>query len=550
MMLVLKPICEIDNQNFYLEQKSLPTGVIHFVGGLSGAMQDMLPLNYKLQYVSTIEVVIKVVNLTNVNSIECSNRFYHECLDEQFNNLDSECALPFDVYSNISVCSSYEEGLNVLKNKLARSGNCKESCIQLDVEYVEKPEQFLLSTARFKYVQAFVESSNKELGYVFKMPKNAVLVASKLEYTLPIALGYFGSIIGIFLGTSVIGFLSWVTGWKKIKEGITKWLLLLAKLVMSVYLLSILILLFLKYIEYPRATTVNFAKTPNDYSITVCSSVYVYEVLALMSTKAIVMYDMFFMKNLSFWQTWSNPTTIIDTITLYNKTHEIDLLQEKHKRKFSLLPIDNQTVAACHSFDLTAQNDIESIVIIYNKEIQVYFHNTGQLLYEWIKQQNQILPVTKENTNFARLQISIHHTAIALGIERHSTLNIKNQYSYDECVIDYLTQMMGQDVINCYFSANNDNCIKIFSNTTLELTKHYLENQQKCKPPGNVLLTTADKSALLSKTDFKVEDQSSPDSDTTGSLEIESKPQNGKLKTELIFPKFTKFNQVQMNFIF
>ncbi len=304
----------------------------------------------------------------------------------------------------------------------------------------------------------------------------------------------------------------------------------------------------MRYMEYPTSTSVNFAKTASDFSITVCSSIPVYGLIAASSSEAYVSYDTFFMQNLSFWQTWSNPRKIMDTIIIDNGTDKIDLLQDPDI-KFSLLPLNNQTVAVCNTFELAPYNDIISLDVIYNKEIQVYFHNSGQLLHEWNKKENKIIVATNKNSDivgsiYSGYQMRVYDTAVTLKMERKSSISKDTKKTYDNCVIESATQKLGKDLMECLFNRSFYNCSNKISEHSLMQLKNFLDETEECKPPRTILKISAEKSNYLTSTDFNIEDVDSSTIDITGNLGIEEKPQDEKPKIEFLLSKFTKISQV------
>ncbi len=216
-----------------------------------------------------------------------------------------------------------------------------------------------------------------------------------------------------------------------------------------------------------------------------------------------------------------------------------------YHQSFSFLPIDNETVAACHTFQLTPITEIDSLTLIYNEEVQVYFHNTGQFLYEWDKKQNLILTATHENVEIENgNSLKVYDTAVILKMERQIKLGTEDYQSYDECVMDYGTKVLGDTLMKCFFSKESNKCIDIISNSSLTLIKNFLQKQNKCKSPQNILLTSANKLISLEGVDIETEDTKTQRYDVTGSLGIKNKSQGEKPKIQFFFPKFTKISQV------
>ena len=500
----------------------------------------------QIQYVSNIMVNVKAMQLSSDLEKHCSSQ-NEECSEKLL--LDNQnCSLPFDTENNKSICKTYYEGFNVLRERLDHIDVCQKPCLQSEINYKEKTNKLLLSLVRPKYAQAFIDSSEDVIGYVLEMPKNAKLTSYTHEYSLPVALGYFGSIAGIFLGISLISLLTWLTNYTLSSADIKKCFLKFTQIAMTVYLAVILILLVNKYMKYPQDTSVRFTKTTSDFSITICSSLQIYGVIDVENSNGVyVSHDMFLMKNETFWLKWSNPRNIIDTLKVNDGSSEIDLLDENLPTNFSFLPIDNETVAACHTFQLTPMTEIDSLTLIYNEEVQVYFHNTGQLLYEFDKQLNLILPTTNENVQVeSKFSLNVYDTAVILNMERQIKLGTEDYQSYDKCVIDYGTEELGDDLMECFFGKGYNNCMDIISKSSLTNIRNLLQSQNKCSPPQNILLSSADKSVSLDKIIIKTGDEYSDKNDLTGSLGVKDNSQAGKPKIEFFFPKFTKLSQVSL----
>ena len=257
---------------------------------------------------------------------------------------------------------------------------------------------------------------------------------------------------------------------------------------------------------------------------------------------------MILMTNEKFRLKWLDPRNTVDTLDVYTGSYKIDLLDENLPMEFSFLPIDNETIAACHTFQMPQIKEIDSLTLIYNEEVQVYFHNTGQFLYEWNKKQNLILPATKENVQENGNILDVYDTAIILKMEKQLKLEDKGGQSYDKCVIDYGNEALGDDLMKCFFGKEYTNCTDIISNTSLTRMRNFLDSQKKCLQPQNILLTSEDKSVSLDSVKIKTEHRRTPEFDVTGSLGIKNSSQAKKPRIEFFFPKFTKLSQVYLIF--
>ena len=517
---------------------------------LQSALKNMMKLE-SIQHVSHVRV--------DITALQLSPDYGVQCRDQNFDFIEKDntnCSLPFDIGNDKPICNEYGQGLEAIKSKLNQIKNHLRYCLQLKIIYNQEQTNFLITSVRPQYVNMFLKDSEDERSYIFELPKFAKLISYKNEYSLPTALAYFGSVAGIFLGISVISLSTLVLNYKNWKIEIMKWSLIITKIGMSIYLLTIFILLVKKFLEYPRGTSVNFAETTSDFSMTICSSLQIYGVVVeyinyttlegkpYHTSNTFVSHDMFLMTNKSLWQKWSDPRNIIDSLKANTGSNEIDLLGENFTTLFSFLPIDNETVAACHTFQMTKIKEIDSLTLIYNEEVQVYFHNTGQLLYEWDKKQNLILPATKENVQKNENILNVYNTAVILKMERQLKLDEEGGQSYDECVIDYGREALGVNPMKCFFSKGYNNCTDIISNSFLTNVRNLLQSQNKCALPTNILLTSADKSVSLYRVVIKTDDMDLPEYDATGSLGIKDNSQGRKPKIEFFLPKFTKLSQV------
>ena len=131
-------------------------------------------------------------------------------------------------------------------------------------------------------------------------------------------------------------------------------------------------------------------------------------------------------------------------------------------------------------------------------------------------------------------------------MERQIKLGTEDYQSYDKCVIDYGTEELGDDLMECFLGKSRYNCIDIISNSSLTNIRNLLQSQNRCSPPQNILLTSADKSVSLDTITIKTGDEYSDKNGLTGSLGVKDNSQAGKPKIEFYFPKITKLSQVSL----
>ena len=190
--------------------------------------------------------------------------------------LKTNCSLPFELGQTIEepFCQTYREGVEVVKEILASRKKCKSSCLQIDVRYKEEPDHYLLALATRDFVKTFADYGGDSFGYHYIVPDKITLLSNVHEYTATVALGYFGSIVGVFIGVSILGMLEIIADTLNLNQQVTKWILNTAKLVMIIYLLVIFGMLLFKYIHKPVANSISFDKTNSDLSLSVCSISY------------------------------------------------------------------------------------------------------------------------------------------------------------------------------------------------------------------------------------------------------------------------------------
>ncbi len=317
--------------------------VIHFEGDIHSALKNMIKVK-PIQYVSNVLVNVNAMQLSHNHEIYCggqNDNCSKELLIDYLN-----CSLPFDIENNKPICRTYDNGLEIVRSRLVHFENCQKTCLKLQIDYKEVPKQTLLSSVRPNYVHMFKEHSKDARNYIFEMPQYANFISYKHEYTLPVALGYFGSMVGIFTGISVISLLTLIMNSESLKVEIKKWSLIITQIGISIYLLFIFILLVNKFMKYPRDTSLNFAKTTTYFDMTICSSLQIYGVVVehknftdqkgkqRSTRKVYVSYDMFLMTNETFLLKWSNPRNIIDSLKVNDGSNILDLLDENLPPKF------------------------------------------------------------------------------------------------------------------------------------------------------------------------------------------------------------------------
>ena len=492
-----------------------------------------------------VKIDLSVIDLMSSEYSKCIPQFEHECLKDKMRETNTTCALPFDneALKDIPICSSYIDGLKVVDNMLSKKISCLDSCLQLNADFNEEIPNYIQTLARPKVTKTFSDVANLT-GYEFSVPKNFKVYTNSYEYTKTVALGYFGSMIGILTGISVMKLLEWMFSNDKIKESGKYWILLFAKIVALLHLSYVFGILLMKFLENPHSTKVKFAKTSSDLSLTVCSTPYTYGLVNNHSTVASISYDSFLPKQSSFRQKWTNISSMVDTIILNNGSHHIDLLSniDLENVKFFLLPKDKFTVSVCNSFGLAMFQSLDSIKIFYNSELEMYLHNSGQFIYEWKKANNIILSGTKENIDFKDLVVNVYDTDIILKLEKEFKLTT-DVTAYDDCIIDQLNSAVGLSQTKCFFSRNYSRCLDYTDKQTFQQVQNQIKHVQKCNHPGKTLSISHYRSRLLQKNKITVQ-LSETAVDITGDLGLSERPTEKKPCINLILPRFTKISEV------
>ena len=394
--------------------------------------------NEFIDYVSNTQVEIDAYDLSPRDGYNCDIGYYDDCVAQQRMLQKTNCSLPFDLGQPFeeTVCQTFDEGVEVIKEVLTLTKKCKTSCLQIEVRYKEEPEHFLLAKAKAELVETF---DRHAFGYIYHIPKVVKFFFNVHEYTAPVALGYFGSIVGIFIGVSIISILEIIFEYLKITENMRKWILIVANIVMLIYLTVIFGMLLMKYIEKPVANSIKFVKTTSDFSLSVCSLPYTYD-LKDIGRDLLYSQDLpdsnFQLSNISFWQKRKNISTMIDTKTIDNGIHDIDLISDQYvgSRSSLFLPLNNATVAVCHTFDLSHHNTMNKINIVFNTEIEIYVHKKGQFLYAWTKKGTKVNPSSSENVKLIDKEMEVFDIDILLTIVlKHSVQKSSIQENFDDC---------------------------------------------------------------------------------------------------------------------
>ena len=521
----------------------------HLTDNLIGSLKQSFETQF-IEYVSNTKVEIIVYNLTTSVDHDCDAGSYDECVSQQRMQQKTNCSLPFELGQQLEgpICQTYEEGIKVVREILTSRKKCNFSCLQIDVKYKEEPEHYLHALANKALVRHFVKTSGDKSGYLYQIPKKVKLLSNVYEYTFPVALGYFGSIVGIFTGVSIFSILVIIVDALNIKKGMKTWILKTVQIGIFIYLLVIFIMLLMKYIQKPVANSIIFAKSKSDFSLSVCSLPFTYAskistVQSEIEEEVGSIKSKFYyqLNDTAFWEQWRNISTMIDTITLDNGTNKVDLISADYEntRYLTVLPYNNVSVAICHTFDLSQHNTILNIHLVYNAEIEMYVHKQGQFLYEWSRKENKILPSSKENVRRIKGGVRISDTAFFLNTETITSLQLPSKpETYDDCLKDEGEKLFGTELIQCYLGGNFSNkCLEL--DVSLENITSIINNQSTCYSPETVMsIKTSQSNYLLHSV---IELSYGLIDSTYKGLGLTTK----EASVSLIFPSFTRISKVR-----
>ena len=509
--------------------------IFHLSGNLLGSLKQIHENTY-INYVSNIEIEITAFNLARKDGYDCDTGSYDHCVAQQRLLQNSNCSLPFELgqLNEENVCKTYEEGLNVTQEILTLSKRCKPSCFQIDVKYKEEPEHYLLALARPELVTRFVEVASDECGYIYKIPKEIRILSNAHEYTAPVALGYFGSIVGIFIGLSFLSIVEFIIDFFHIKKLFKTWIFNVSKIGMSMYLFALFVMLLMKFLQYPVANSINFEKTNSNFSISLCSLPY---------SKRLWNYKLFVKDSNLFGTKWRNVSTMIDTMTMNNGTHDIDLIADQYKnsRYSSILPYNNVTVAICNTFDLSQHNALKKIHLVYNTEIEVYFHLKDQFLYEWLRKKTKFLPSSSKNVRIFEDMIVVLDTHAFVNVELKKFLSSE---SFNEWLNAEGRTLFGSQLVENYLdeefkniSLNQEDIVRF------ENISKFMHNVTFCPSPDTFMNVKVSQSNYLTSITMKISNKAM---NTQSSLDEELGLTNQNPSVTFEFPSFTKISQVTL----
>ena len=459
--------------------------VFHLPDNLASSLKNGIVIEKPIEHVSKIRTEIEAIQISPEDGFECSSEPYDFCLARERQLLNSSCTLPFEeiISSENKTCSTFEQGMDTVREILAIRENCQQMCLQVNIRYSQEPERYLLALTKPRVLNKF---SFSDFGHHYEIPKDVRLLTNRYDYTAPVALGYFGSILGIFTGISMLSFLILFIDKEYINSSIRKYIFLIVQGGFNMYLVGVFIVLFSKFLQCPSTSTVDFIPTKTDFSISVCSKPYSYEIKSFFHGPTERLSNITFLKN------WRNISTMIDSIIINNGSHEVNLNLDDNATdiQFFIVPNDDISIGVCNIIDLTPYGMVKILDLHYSTEIEIYLHRNGQFYYEWPRKENMITGSSYKNVEveYSGQAIQIYDFTAYVNIELKSTL-VHESESFDDCVKAEVKGEFGTEMMSCLFSQSaGNNCHTIINSSSLNSMKIILD-ETKCKTPKTVLNT-------------------------------------------------------------
>ena len=453
----------------------------------------MKPLIVPLNHVANINVIFNAVQTIQSSiKVNCTTNTFDSCISEQRSNLNTSCNLPFENFEDLRqkpICSTYKEGSTTLKSIAKNKNNCHQPCLQLVPQIEYNPKNYLLAIARPKVVDGYATVFNEEFAYYFKISEYVKVLKSKSNSSVEDILGDFASMAGIFLGISLVSFVSMTLENLTVKIVMKKVLFFVMCLGISLYLTFLLIVLLIKFNDEPHATSINFIKTTSDFSLSICSLVYFYDVQSVKTSQTAK--DNFLPNNITFWKKWKNESTMIDYLYIKNGTYEIDLLTSNSKWSFSMMLENEYSMTVCHTFDLISYNSVPTINISYNTQLDIYMHTSGQFIQEWRTKGQKLVSSSPGNTEriIYSNYIEIFDVEALVNFEIISRIDSESASdSFDTCYVKEAEKILGRNLVDHFFTKKISDIV-ITENDIIDVHDfmHNYVIEDACKASGENL---------------------------------------------------------------
>lgn len=446
------------NYLFYFPEKL--KDVLHLKDNLAGSLQNLRALHLPVNYVAHNLVKLEAVLLSTSDNYLCSMDFKDTCLSKIKANNNFTCVLPFekDTNNNKSVCSTYEEGQKALKEHLAINDKCSEACLDLNPIMDYQPDNYLLVHVRPKQMAGYAQLFEEVHAYHFDVPDKVQLTFRDHSASFTSLLGDFGSMAGIFLGISLLSFASMLLELMTEKKAIKKLCLIVFIIISLIYLFYLFIILLYKLTLNPTATALNFINTDSNFSISICSFVFLYSISNPNGQTFIK--NRFHPEDKEFWFKWKDEKTIIDTLLITTADDTVNLLGVEHSSLFTMILENEYSASVCHTYDLVYFESVIGIDLTYKTPVKIFLHKSGELLYKWQEEHPALVSSTFDNIklvkdNLKEVQISAVDALIKVKLESKEGTEVYQPY--DKCVLSLARTILREHVYDYFFSEGTPN---------------------------------------------------------------------------------------------
>lgn len=351
------------------------------------ARSDLLPL-ISNKFEVNIELKVEVKQFLSTNQMTCNkdNFMYDKCMtNETINQLGKVCIPAFiETNSNISKCSSFDEGLKALYIFNAKKTICDLPCTQINIEYSSVSSQNIYS-----YINPNTIISENP-GYHFVLPKTVPVTETTEEYGIISYIAEFGGWSGLFIGISILGLYSTAEQTlknlikKKVFDNILKSTLILASLIVYCFVCFTSVS---KLVEEQTETDIGFTKNYTNVHLSICSEESIYNQTNYLGG------------SVEFWRKGSDISKKIYMLEIKFKdgssgvlrtmNHSLPNTFSSHKIEMHNLPTADLKIQFCHTLDVS---HVKLMKIKTYKEIFLYLHMDQQLFGKYGKSRLTVLP--------------------------------------------------------------------------------------------------------------------------------------------------------------
>ena len=253
--------------------------------------------------------------------------------------------------------------------------------------------------------------------------------------------------------------------------------------------------------------------------------------------------------NEQYWKPMKNISSFIDILEVKNDTYKTNILKDtsftaKVIQPFAF-PSNNLTINSCFTVNLHKFQNVKSILISYQRDINIYFHYPGQFFYTWRNELNKISSSTKQVIDAKESFLKWYDLNVNMAIESYQGLYKVNTANYDSCVADLLVTA-NESIGDFILPSNSGN---VYGNTNIDENAIILLNDKlqtvdmSCSDPTDIVRIQTIENAMAESRMIPLNYGLKP-SNYTYTDKITMKNLNSMPKIMLNFPKFSKKLQV------